>query len=395
MRTAEQPPLPAAQRPSLTDTVPPGTSVSIVMPCLNEEETVGVCVRKGLDWLARSGLPGEVLVIDNGSSDRSVELATEAGARVIHEAVRGYGAALSRGFDEAAGDYLVMGDCDDTYDFSDLDDLVRPLGEGYDMVVGNRFAGGIRPGAMTWSHRYIGTPVITTLIRVFAGIRVGDSQCGLRALTRETAQRLEMRSEGMEFASEMILKASRRGMRVAEAPIAYYERLGEAKLRTVRDGWRHLRFLLMASPNYLYTVPGLVLAIAGMVILGLALPSQQGIEVGTMRWQPVFAGSIFLVIGANAVLLGFASRLYTTARGITPEDRVLRFYRRYLGLESLLAAGIVLVVVGVSLDIYLAFGGPGEASGPSRIDMAALAQSALLVGANVVLTAFLASMMED
>lgn len=371
-----------------------GARVSVVMPCLNEEGTVGTCVRKALRWLGRRTVSGEVIVVDNGSTDRSAERAAEAGARVVHESRRGYGSALIRGLEEAGGDVVVMGDCDDTYDFSDLDGLLRPLEEGYDLVVGNRFAGAIQPGAMTWSHRYIGTPAITALLRLLAGVRLGDSQCGLRALTRQAAERLELRCEGMEFASEMILKAARRGLRIKEVPIPYYQRLGESKLQTMRDGWRHLRFLLLASPNYLYTLPGALLILVGVLTLGLALPSSEGIEVGPLKWQPIFAGTIFLAVGMNAFLLGFASRLYTTARGITREDFLLRFYRKYLGLEALIVAGLLLVALGIGTDVFLIFESPPEGGTPNRLNIAAVAQSLIISGANLVLVGALASMLE-
>ena len=365
--------------------------ISIVMPCLNEALTVETCVRKALGWLERSGSAGEVLVVDNGSSDGSPDLARRAGARVIAESRRGYGAALRRGFAEAKGDWLVMGDCDDTYDFSDLDDLVEPLAEGHDLSVGNRFAGGIEPGAMTWSHRYIGTPAISLLLRMFTGLKVGDSQCGLRAFTRSALQRLELRTDGMELASEMILKAARRGLSVADVPVPYAERLGEAKLNTIRDGWRHLRFLLLASPNYLFTIPGAVLTVLGVVTLALALPSNR-IEIGEWTWQPVFAGSIFVIVGWNALLLGFASRLYTSARGITNEDAMLRFYRRYLGLELFVALGAAAIVLGIALDLLLLLAGD---LGLSFTDLAAIAQTLIIVGANTVLVGFVTSLLES
>lgn len=364
--------------------------VSIVMPCLNEEQTVEICVRKALGWLEQSGTAGEVVVVDNGSIDRSVELATAAGARVVFEARRGYGAALRRGFAEARGEWLVMGDCDDTYEFSDLTALIRPLEEGYDLSVGNRFAGGIAPGAMTWSHRYIGTPAISFMLKMFTGLKVGDSQCGLRAFTRDALERLELKTDGMELASEMILKAARRDLKVADIPVPYGERLGEAKLNTVRDGWRHLRFLLLASPNYLFTIPGLLLTIAGIMILGLALPNDT-IEVGDLTWQPIFAGGIFVIVGINALLLGFASRLYTTARGITNEDRTLRFYRRYLGFETLLLIGIVLAFLGIGLDVVIAFSQP---TALSTLTLMAIAQTLIIAGANIALVGALASMLE-
>jgi glycosyltransferase involved in cell wall biosynthesis len=365
--------------------------VSIVMPCLNEEQTVEICVTKALGWLQRSGTSGEVVIVDNGSTDRSVELATAAGARVVHESRRGYGAALRRGFAEARGEWLVMGDCDDTYEFSDLDSLMRPLDEGYDLSVGNRHAGGIAPGAMTWSHRYIGTPAISFLLKMFTGLKVGDSQCGLRAFTRDALDRLDLKTDGMELASEMILKAARRDLKVADVPVPYGERLGEAKLNTVRDGWRHLRFLLLASPNYLFTIPGILLTVLGILTLGFALPNDT-IEIGDLTWQPIFAGGIFVIVGINALLLGFASRLYTTARGITNEDSLFRFYHRYLGFETFVLTGIGFVLLGIALDVVIAI---QEPAGVSTIGLMAVAQTLIIAGANIGLVGAMASLLEE
>lgn len=365
--------------------------VSIVMPCLNEEQTVETCVRKARGWLDRTGTAGEVVVVDNGSTDRSVELAEAAGARVVYESVRGYGAALRRGFAEARGEWLVMGDCDDTYEFGDLDDLMRPLADGYDLSVGNRHAGGIAPGAMTWSHRYIGTPAISFMLKKFTGLKVGDSQCGLRAFTRDALNRLELKTDGMELASEMILKAARRNMKVADVPVPYGERLGEAKLNTVRDGWRHLRFLLLASPNYMFTIPGITLTVLGVLTLLAALPNNS-IEIGDWTWQPIFAGGIFVVVGINALLLGFASRLYTTARGITNEDRTLRFYHRYLGFETFVAIGVAFILIGLALDIVIAFWQPDSLS---TLGLMAIAQTFIIAGANIGLVGAMASLLES
>lgn len=364
--------------------------ISIVMPCLNEKETVETCVRKANSWLERSGHPGEVLVVDNGSTDGSPELATAAGARVVFESTRGYGAALRRGFAEARGEWLVMGDCDDTYEFGELGPLMAPLYTGADMSIGNRFAGGIAPGAMTWSHRYIGTPAISFLLRVFTGLKVGDSQCGLRAFTRDALNRLDLKTNGMELASEMILKAARRDLKVADVPVPYAERLGEAKLNTFRDGWRHLRFLLLASPNYMFTIPGVVLTLLGIAILIAALPNSR-IVIGGWTWQPVFAGSIFVVVGVNALLLGFASRLYTSARGITNEDAMVRFYHRYLSLEVFVVFGLVLIALGLVLDVVLLITDEGD----YNLSIAAIAQTLIVVGANAGLVGALASLLEE
>lgn len=365
--------------------------VSIVMPCLNERETVTTCVNKAKRWLQQSGYAGEIVVVDNGSSDGSPELALAAGARVLFEPVKGYGSALRRGFKEAKGDWLVMGDCDGTYEFGELDRLMRPLAGGADMSIGNRFAGGIAPGAMTWSHRYLGTPTISFLLKVFTGLRVGDSQCGLRAFTREALDRLELKTNGMELASEMILKAARRGLNVADVPVPYAERLGEAKLNTFRDGWRHLRFLLLASPNYLFTLPGLVSALLGVVILAAALPNDT-IDVADLNWQPIFAGSILVVVGLNAVMLGFASRLYLSARGITNEDAMVRFYHRYLRLEVFVLAGLALAGLGVLIDVVLLL---VDHAGISRLGLAAVAQTLIIVGANAILAGAMASLLEE
>ena len=364
--------------------------ISIVMPCLDEEQTVEVCVRKAQGWLSSSGLAGEVIVVDNGSTDRSAEIAAAAGARIVREPRRGYGAALRCGFAAARGDWIVMGDCDNTYDFSDLDGITQPLANGYEMAVGNRYAGGIAPGAMTWSHRYIGTPAISALLKIFAGLKVGDSQCGLRAFTRDALRRLDLRTDGMELASEMVLKMGRRGLRIADVPVPYGERLGAAKLSTMRDGWRHLRFLLLASPNYLFTLPGAALTLLGVLTLAFALPAN-GIEIGDLTWQPIFAGGIFVVVGVNALLLGFAARLYTTARGITNDDAVLRFYRNHLGLEQFIGIGLLLMLAGLAVDVVIAL---VETNGVSRTDLAAIAQTLVIVGANVVLVGALSSLLE-
>ncbi len=367
--------------------------ISIVMPCLNEEDSITICVRKAKQWLESSGYSGEVLVVDNGSTDRSRELALAAGARVIEEPRRGYGRAYLTGIPQARGKYIVMGDCDDTYDFSDLEPLIAPLHHGYDLVVGNRYAGGIRPGAMTWSHRYIGTPVITFLLRMFTGARLGDSQCGLRTFTREAYERMGLRSTGMEFASEMILKATRRGLRVAEVPIPYFPRVGEAKLNTFRDGWRHLRFLMLFTPAYVFTVPGLVLSLLGAIATATALLVSRGSIDAWPHWPAVFIGPILIVVGLNALLLGLAAHMVAAGKGITSESRLLRLYRRNLGLEAFLVAAGVLMAGGIGVYALLGLG-PGLESPLREAQVGALAQSLTVVGVNVLLTAFLLGLLK-
>ncbi|MCH8064899.1 MAG: glycosyltransferase [Chloroflexi bacterium] len=368
--------------------------VSVVLPCLNEEETVAACVEKARGWFQRSGVRGEVLVVDNGSTDHSAEEARRAGARVIDEPKRGYGAAHLRGFAEAQGEVIVMADADDTYDLLDLDPLIEPLRNGYDMTVGNRMQR-IEPGAMTWSHRVIGTPAISLLLRLFTGSRIADSQCGLRAFTQEAYQKMGLRSSGMELASEMILKAYRRGLKVAEVDTSYAVRKGETKLNTFRDGWRHLRFLLLYSPHYLFLVPGLVLMLLGILSLGITLGASGGVTIGTLTWQPVFAGGILLVVGTNAMVIGIATHLFAASRDIIPEDWVVRVARQYATLERMLGLAFAIVAIGAGLDALLFYEWvSGNDLGVSTAGLAAVAQTSMIVGANLALGGFLIALMD-
>jgi len=368
--------------------------ISVVLPCLNEEKTVAACVGKARRWFQSARLRGEVIVVDNGSTDRSRERAREAGARVIDEPTRGYGAAHRRGFAEARGRIIVMADADDTYDLSDLGPLIEPLSRGYDMVVGNRLKT-LSPGSMTWSHRFIGTPLLTALLGLFSGSRLGDSQCGLRAFTREACERISPKSAGMELASEMILKGARRGLRMTEVPIPYYPRVAESKLNTFRDGWRHLRFLLLHTPTYAFFLPGAVLFLIGLLSLAVTLARAGGIHIGSLDWQPLFAGGILLAIGSNALILGVATSLYAESKGIVAEGRLIQFYRDHLSLERVLLFGVALLLVGGALDayIFLEWLRHGEA-GQNVAGVAAVAQSCLIIGANVCLGGFLAALID-
>ncbi|HET9496853.1 MAG TPA: glycosyltransferase family 2 protein [Candidatus Limnocylindria bacterium] len=366
-----------------------GPTVSIVMPCLNEEETVGVCVTKARTWLSTSGFEGEVIVVDNGSTDRSIEVASRAGARVVHEPTPGYGQAYQRGFAEARGEFIVMGDSDDTYDFSNLTPLLEPLNHGSDLVLGNRFAGGIAEGAMPWAHRYIGSPIINFLIRLFIGTDIGDSQSGLRAFRGNLAERLRLRAGGMEFASEMIVRAARAGLTISEVPAPYAIRQGESKLSTVRDGWRHLRFLLLAAPDYLFILPGLTLSFLGIATLVISFAAPVGVEIGSLTWQPVFAATIFLAIGANTLLLGMIAKIHGCATGLLPEDRWVRLYRRVFRLEGVLGLAGLMLFVGLALDIGLFWVWASGMQHSLGLQLAALAQTLLIVGAELAMAAFL------
>ncbi len=363
--------------------------ISIVMPCLDEAGTIGVCVAKARSWLAGSGLRGEVVVVDNGSTDGSPEIAAREGARVVAESARGYGRAYLRGFAEARGEIIVMGDSDDTYDFSDMSGLIAPLSQGADMVLGNRFSGGIKPGAMPFLHRYLGSPIINLILRVFFKVNVGDSQSGFRAFRRSLLDKLRLSSGGMELASEMIVRTAHGGFKIAEVPASYSARSGESKLNTVRDGWRHLRFLLVAAPDFLFIFPGMALFVLGALVFILSFISPAGVEIGSVSWQPIFAGTILVAIGANALVLGVVAKLHGVASGLLAEDGLVRVYRRLVSLESLLLLAFLLVVAGLGIDLFLFIAYSSGGHVDLGLQLAALAQTVLIVGAQLGMAAFL------
>lgn len=274
--------------------------VSVVMPCLNEEATIGICIEKALKALDTLGVSGEVVIRDNGSTDRSIEIARAYGDRVVivHEAERGYGSAYLKGFETARGRHILMGDSDDTYDLSELNRFLETLREGYDLVIGNRFKGHILPGAMTWSHRYIGNPVLSGILNLFFRTGIGDAHCGMRAFTRSAYERMHLQTTGMEFASEMIINASKAGLRMTEIPITYYPRRTRSKLNSLSDGWRHLRFMLLYSPTWLFLFPGSILFGLGILILLLLLPGPFLIAGHAYDIH-------FMVLGSMLALLGF------------------------------------------------------------------------------------------
>src|SRR5579859_190966 len=308
--------------------------VSVVMPCLDEEQTIGACVTKALEGIRRTGLPGEVVVSDNGSTDHSVEIASELGARVIRQPKRGYGNAYRAGFEAAQGKYIVMGDSDDTYDFTEIGALVEKLRDGNDYVLGSRFAGTILPGAMPWLHQYIGNPVLTGLLNFLFGLKSSDAHSGLRAFTRDAYRRMRLRTTGMEFASEMVINAARAKLKVAEVPITYYPREGESKLRSFRDGWRHLRFMLLYSPDHLFLIPGALLFLVGLVGMLWLVGGPQIVSGHFVDYHFMFVASTLTIIGSQVLLTGFSAKAYAFTHRFAPDDRMIQLFYRYFSLEA-------------------------------------------------------------
>jgi len=327
--------------------------LTILMPCLNEAETIEVCVKKARAWLEKSGVNGEVLISDNGSDDGSQALAEAAGARVTHAPRRGYGAALIHGIEQARGRFVIMGDADDSYDFSNLDPFWKKLNDGCDLVMGNRFQGGIEPGAMPWLHRYLGNPVLSFLGRLFFGGQCGDFHCGLRGFRREAILGLGLVTPGMEFASEMVVKAALRGLKIGEAPTTLSPdgRSRAPHLRTWRDGWRHLRFLLVFSPRWLYLIPGALLIATGLMLWIWLLPGPGhflGLELGV---HTLLMGSLFVMLGFQCLMFSVLAKAYAIRYQLHPPHELMAKLERALPFESWTFVGGFVALAGAALTL--------------------------------------------
>jgi glycosyltransferase involved in cell wall biosynthesis len=323
--------------------------LTVVMPCLNEAETVATCVAKAMGFLATSGISGEVLVADNGSTDGSQRLATEAGARVVPISEKGYGNALMGGIVAAQGKYIIMGDADDSYDFTSLMPFVNELRQGADLVMGNRFAGGIAPGAMPPLHRYLGNPVLSFVGRLFFRSKIGDFHCGLRGFSREAIMALNLQATGMEFASEMVVKATLAGQRIVEVPTTLSKdgRSRPPHLHTWRDGWRHLRFLMLFSPRWLFFLPGLVLLVAGLAIGAVVAPHPFNVGGVTFDVDTLVGASAMVVIGFQAVLFWLFTQVYAGSEGFLPEEPAVQRLLAKLSLERGLILGFLIGLAGL------------------------------------------------
>jgi len=324
----------------------PTLELSIIMPCLNEAETLATCIGKARDYLERHKIAGEVLIADNGSSDGSREIATNSGARVVPIPERGYGSALRGGIAAAKGQYIIIGDADDSYDFTNLSPFLEKLRQGYDLVMGNRFQGGIKPGAMPVLHKYLGNPVLTWLGRLFFGSPCGDFHCGLRGFSKQAIEQLNLRTTGMEFASEMVVKASLYGLKITEVPTTLSPdgRSRPPHLKTWRDGWRHLRFLLMYSPRWLFLYPGLALMFLGFVATIWFVPQP--------RVHTLLYSATALIIGFQIVSFAIFTKAFAISEGLLPEDRKLRRFLRYINLEVGLIIGVILFLLGIGGSVY-------------------------------------------
>jgi glycosyltransferase involved in cell wall biosynthesis len=363
----------------------------VVIPCLNEAESIERCVAKAIEAFAGQDWEGEVIVADNGSDDGSPELAKAAGALVVHEPRRGYGSAYLAGFAAARGEYIVMADADLTYDFADIPRFVERLDAGAQLVMGDRM-GNIQPGAMPWLHRYIGNPVLTGILNLFFRTGVRDAHCGMRAVRRDALPQLDLRTTGMEFASEMVIRAGKERLEIAEIPIHYHPRAGESKLSSFRDGWRHLRFLLVHSPTWLFIVPGAVMAALGVLISALVLFQ---IDIFGRAWDlhTLVGGSLLMIVGTQVLALGLCAHAYGTYF-MGEKDPWFDRMRARFRLEHGLMLGGAIILAGVAAGLVIAVTWVDRGFGQlSEERLAVLAATLIIVGIQIFFSSFLLSIL--
>ena len=368
--------------------------VSCILPCLNEEETIGLCIKKIKDVFAKEKIAGEIVVVDNGSMDSSREIAEREGAVVVSETHKGYGAAYLRGLREAKGKYLIMGDADDTYNFYDIPKFLKPLKEGYDLAMGSRFKGKIRKGAMSWSHRYIGNPVLSGICRLFFHTRLSDIHCGMRALTNEAYKKMKLRTLGMEFATEMVVSAVTKNLKVSEVPIDYHPRIGESKLKPLYDAWRHTRFMLLYCPMWLYLIPG-ILGFAGGMILLLLLARRPIYFLGRPWGLHVMAfASVISILSYQLMNLGVFAHTFALKQGFLKYDKVTAFFQRRFNLEKGLALGGAIFLMGLVILIFIFIDWLAKNFGALyRIREAILAMTLLVIGLQTMFSSFFISLL--
>jgi glycosyltransferase involved in cell wall biosynthesis len=369
--------------------------LSIVMPCLNEAETIEVCIKKANKWLLDNSIAGEVVIGDNGSTDGSQQMAINLGARVINVPQKGYGAALMGAIEASNSKYVVMGDSDDSYDFSNLSPFLESLQKGNDLVMGNRFKGGIMPGAMPFLHRYLGNPVLSFVGRLFFNCPVGDFHCGLRGFRQDIVSLLDLKTTGMEFASEMVVKATINNLKIDEVPTTLSKdgRSRPPHLRTWRDGWRHLRFLLIYSPRWLFVYPGLFLMLIGLLLMLLIIPGPMGIfqhvyfDTNTL----LYAGA-FVIVGYQAISFGVFTRTYAVQAGFLPQKDSLTRAFDVITVESGLIVGVLIFLTGIAGTFYSLYiweeSNFGQLDYPKILRIVIPSVVGIIIGLQTVLSSF-------
>jgi glycosyltransferase involved in cell wall biosynthesis len=373
------------------------TDVSVVIPCLNEANSIGICVEKAMHAFRASGLRGEVVVADNGSTDGSIEIAEKLGASVVNVPQRGYGSALRAGIQAARGAFIIMGDADDSYDFSEIPRFVETWSAGYDVVMGNRFRGEIKRGAMPWHHKYIGNPGLSALLNLFFHARIGDSHCGMRGFTRAVYDQMDLRSSGMEFASEFVIKAAQLRAKITEIPITLWpdKRGRPPHLRSFRDGWRHLRFMLLYAPNWLFLLPGSALVVLGLFLVFWLYPGPRVVAPSiTLDVHTMIFGVIFTLLGVQILSIGAFAKVFSYAERFDRGNVSLKRALAHVTLEKALLLGGTIFLVGLAGCAWVVWTWVASGFGPLEAVRQVLFWSMwLFIGIQVIFASFFLSML--
>jgi glycosyltransferase involved in cell wall biosynthesis len=378
------------------DLIEKSIEVSVVIPCLNEAQSIAFCIEKAMAAFMNAGIRGEVVVGDNGSTDGSVEIAQRLGAHVVPVSIKGYGHALRGGIEAARGEFIVMGDADDSYDFSEVPRFVEKWRAGYEVVMGNRFIGEVKPGAMPWHHKYIGNPILSGILRILFHTPIGDAHCGMRGFTKEVYMRMDLRTTGMEFASEFVIKAAKLGVKMTEIPITLWpdKRGRPPHLRSFRDGWRHLRFMLLYAPNWLFLGPGVFLMVLGSSLVLWLLPGSRQLGGVVLDIHTMFFGMIFTLIGMQIVSIGLFAKVFCYSERFACQERRLEGWLRKVTFEHGLIAGSALALMGLIGDFMVfrgwAVGGYGSLAQMRPIIFWSMI---MFLGVQIVFSSFFLSML--
>ena len=366
--------------------------LSIILPCLNEEQALGLCLDKIKNVIEKNNLDAEIIVVDNGSTDNSCKIAIEKHVKLIYENERGYGATCLKGFEVAEGKYLFLADPDGSYDFNEIPRFIEQLKNGYDFVIGNRFGSKMEKGAMSWLRRHIGNPILSRTLRLFFRTKINDTQCGMRAIAKESLEKLNLRTTGMEFASEMVIKAIKNKLKIKELPINYYKRIGVSKLKSFADGWRHLRFMLLYSPLYLFFIPGFILFLIGVIsILWMYLGSSEILGI-KLFYHPMFVSSLFIIIGYQLIIFAFFAKTYAIVH-LGDEPVFVNLYK-YITIEKASITGILMGVLGSIIYVVIFFKWINTGFGElQEVKNSIIALTLLIVGIQTIFSSFMLSIL--
>ena len=371
--------------------------LSIIIPCLNEEKTLPLVIKKSQSSIQRLGVEGEVIIADNGSTDDSVKIAEKLGARIIHVPTKGYGSALIGGMSQAKGKFMIMGDADDSYNFEEIDDFLKYIREGSDLVIGTRLKGKIEKGAMPFLHRYLGTPVLTFILNLLFKTKISDCNCGMRCLTKDAFEKMKLCSTGMEFASEMIIKAGLLKLKIKEIPITLYKdkRDKNPHLNTWRDGWRHLKFMLLYSPSYLFLIPGSIFTIIGLFLKLILMGGPITISNTVFDYHSALLGSLLVILGYQTLNAGIQAKAYAQTQDFKVKDAFIEKIYKAFSLEKGIILGLLIFLTGFFIDLFilLAWINLGYKD-LNKASLVAFASTLMILGLQTIFSSFFLSIFE-